>query len=306
MATESRFTISPERRASTWHYWYRQLFVTAPPVTRQDVDLSGKTAIVTGANSGIGLEAARQILDLGGKVILAVRDESKGETARQTLSKNRNPSTDSIQVWKLDLSSYDSILAFAERAKTLDPLDIAVFNAGIFKTTESFAATTGYEEAVQVNYLSTVLLTILLTPIIKAKKTGSGPGHICIVTSEAAAWAKFDQRHSSPILPAFKQKSTHWDPVENYRTSKLLGLLFVTELVKHVSASDVVVNCANPGFCVSELGREVSGVFRLVFKVQLALLARTCEVGARTLVHAVTTLGERSHGQYVEDGKMQP
>lgn len=299
------FDISPDRRASTWHYWYRQLFVTAPPVTRRDADLTGKTAVITGANAGLGLEAARQILDLGGDVILAVRDEGNGETARKTLFKGRNLSPDSIQVWKLDLSSYDSILAFAQRAKGLQHLDIVILNAGIFKVTESFAPT-GYEEPVQINYLSTVLLAILLIPIIRDKKTGPGPGRICVVTSEAAAWAKLEQRYSSPILPAFKKKTSNWSSAENYRTSKLLGLLFVTELAKHVSPSDVVVNCANPGFCVSGLGREVSGAFRLVFKMQLALLARTCDVGARTLVHAVTTLGEGSHGQYIEDGKVQP
>ena len=300
------FDISPEKRASSLHYFYRQLFVTPPPVLRRDVDLSGKTAIITGANGGLGLETARQILDLGGKVILAVRDEAKGEAAQQGLAKGRNLAPEAIQIWKLNLSSYDSIIAFAKRAKHLEHLDIAILNAGVFKVTESFSAT-GYEEAVQINYLSNMLLTILLLPIIKDKKTGPGPGHICVVSSDTAAWATFNERTSSPLLPAFKQKATNWNMADRYGTSKLLGQLFLTELAKHVSPSVVTVDCANPGFCAgSELGRETSGIVRFVYKTQCALLARTCPVGARTLVHAVTTLGEKAHGQYVEDAKIQP
>lgn len=300
------FDISPENRASTLHYYYRQLFVTPPPVTHRDADLDGKTVIITGANGGLGLETASQILDLGGRVILAVRDEGKGEIVQQGLSKGRKLAPGSIQTWKLDLSSYDSIVAFAERAKGLEHLDIAILNAGVFKVTESFSAT-GYEESVQINYLSNMLLTVLLLPIIKDKKTGGGSGHICVVSSDTAAWAKFDERRSEPLLPAFKQKATHWDMGDRYGTSKLLGQLFLTELVKHVSPSVVTVDCANPGFCTgSGLARETSGIVRFVYRIQCALLARTCAVGARTLVHAVTTLGDKAHGQYVEDGKIQP
>lgn len=74
-----KFDISPEKAASISQYLYRQLFVHTPSVSRQEVDLKGKTAIITGSNSGIGLECARQLLDLGlGKLILAVRT-SPGE-----------------------------------------------------------------------------------------------------------------------------------------------------------------------------------------------------------------------------------
>lgn len=300
------FDITPEKRASTLHYYYRQLFVTPPPVSHRDVDLNGKTVIITGANGGLGYETAGQILDLGGKVIIAVRDERKGEIAQHGLLEGRTLAPGSVQVWKLDLSSYESIIAFAQRAKGLEHLDIAILNAGVFKVTESFGAT-GYEDSVQINYLSNILLTILLLPIIKDKKTGNGPGHICLVSSDTAAWATFNERHSERLLPAFKQKAASWDMGDRYGTSKLLGQLFLTELVKHVSSSVVTVDCANPGFCAgSDLGRETSGIVRFVYRIQCSLLARTCAVGARTLVHAVTTLGEKAHGQYVEDGKIQP
>ena len=302
------FDISPEKRASSLQFFYRQLFVTPPAVLRRDADLDGKTAIVTGANGGLGLETARQLLDLGCKVVLAVRDESKGEKARQDLATGRNlaPGSDLIEVWKLDLSSYDSIISFAERAKGLKHLDIAILNAGLYKIYESFSST-GYEESIQVNYLSTVLLALLLLPIIKEKKTGSGPGYIVLVSSDNAAWGKFHERNSDPLLPVFKKKMPEWNIVERYSVSKLLGQLFVAELSKHVRSSAVTVSTANCGFTAgSDLGRQTSGLFFVVYKIMSVLIGRTCSVGARSFVHAASTLGEDAHGQYVEDAKIQP
>lgn len=212
----------------------------------------------------------------------------------------------SVQVWKLDLSSYDSIIAFAKRCKGLEHLDIAILNAGIYKFVESFTST-GYEESVQINYLSNMLLALLLLPIIKEKKIGSGPGQVSLVSSDTAAWSKFEERSSDPLLSAFKRKMPNWNSGDRYATTKLLGQLFLAELSKRVPASVVTLSAANPGLCRgSDLGRETSGAFRLLYKIQLYLFSRPCSVGARTLVHAVSTLGEQAHGQYIEDAKVQP
>ncbi|KAI1432411.1 NAD(P)-binding protein [Xylaria sp. CBS 124048] len=297
------FDISPEKRASTLHFFYRQLLVTPPPVSPRDADLKGKTAIVTGANGGLGPEIAKQLLDLGCKVILAVRDEAKGQDVRRTLGEE-----DRTEVWALDLSSRDSILAFAERAHGLLALDIAILNAGVFKVHESFDPASGYEESVQINYLSTVLVALLLLPIIKARKRGREPGKLVLVSSDTAAWARFTEaKQEGPLLPAFKQPMQDWDMAERYGTTKLLGQLFVTELARRVDAAAVTVSCANPGFCRgSDLGRQTRGMGWLVYKMQCFLLGRSCRVGARSIVHAAATLGVRAHGQYVEDGKVQP
>lgn len=301
------FTISPETRAGKLHFFYRQLFVTPPPVLPSQADLTGRTAIITGANGGLGLETARQLLGLGCKVILAVRDEKKGETAREDLARSQKlVSASMIEVWKLDLSSYSSISDFAERAKGLDHLDIAILNAGLWKVTEAFS-TTGYEESIQVNYLGNVLLMLLLLPIIRDKKMGNEAGHIVVVNSDVASWAKFEEKGAEPLLPAFKQKMTKWDDVERYGTSKLLGQIFLSELSKHVSSSAVTISFANCGLCRgSSLGRQFSGIARRVLDLAYGLIGRECSVGARTFVHAVTTLGQESHGQYIEDAKVQP
>jgi NAD(P)-dependent dehydrogenase (short-subunit alcohol dehydrogenase family) len=303
------FDISPEKEASIRQYLYRQLFVKPPAVSRYDVDLSGKTAIVTGSNIGLGLECASQLLGLGvSKLIVAVRDEAKGEAARKSLSAGRSLEAGAIEVWRLDLSSYDSITKFAERASSLKRLDIAVLNAGVYKVNMTFDAATGYEEAVQVNYVSTALLTILLLPILKAKKSGTAPGRLTIVSSDTAAWAKFNEKTADPLLPAFKAKMDKWDMQERYSTSKLLGQLFLSELAKHVAASVVTVDAANPGFCYgSGLQREGDGtVLGFIVRVVTRIIGRSVPIGARALTAAAVKFGDEVHGQYVEDGKIRP
>ncbi|KAG9496324.1 hypothetical protein J7337_012910 [Fusarium musae] len=299
------FDISPEKRASRSSFIWRQLFVTPPPVSSDEVNLEGRAALVTGATGGIGLEITRQLLGLGCRVIMGVRDERKGEAVRKDLIQEGNLNDEMVQVWKLDLSSYQSIIAFAANAKNLDDLNIAILNAGIYKVSEAFSPT-GYEEGMQINYLSNILLLISLLPIIKKNAPAGETGRICLVSSDTAAWAKFEERTSTPLLPAFKRPMKTWDMAERYGTTKLLGQLFLTALSKRVSS--VTLCCANPGLCGggSDLAREAKGILRFAHKIQCLVLSRTCAVGVRTIVHSVTTLHRQAHGHYIEGDKIQP
>lgn len=301
------FDISPEKEASSIQFFYRQFFVTPPPVSSRDADINGKTAIITGANVGLGFETARQLLDLGCNLILAVRDEAKGEIARRDLANGRNLPSTAIQVWQLDLSSYESILSFVERTRGLKNLDIAVLNAGIYKVFEEFSST-GYEEGVQINYLSNVLLLATLLPVLQEKKRGDIPGRLVLVSSDTAGWCKFAERTSKPLLPAFTKKMPQWDMQERYGVSKLLGQFFLTELANRVPASAVTVTSANCGMCYgSSIGREGKGYFvGFAFGIISRIIGRTCAVGARTFVHAAACMGPEAHGQYVEDAKLRP
>ncbi|RYP55561.1 hypothetical protein DL769_010118 [Monosporascus sp. CRB-8-3] len=307
MATP-QFDITPEKEASMSQYFYRQFFVKPQVLKKSEFDLRGQTAIVTGSNTGLGLEASRQLLDLGlSKLILAVRSVSKGEAARRDLSSGRAPGSCEIEVWSLDLASYESITKFAERAKTLDRLDIAVLNAGIFRTEEEFHPTTGIETDVQINYVSQALLTILLLPALK-KNSAAHPGRLVLVSSDMAGWCKFEERTSRPILAAYKQKSKKFNFQERYGVSKLLGQFFLTELAERVPASVVTLDAVNPGFCYgSDLQRDGKGTFLgFLFKCFSRVVGRPCHIGARSIVHAAVNFGEKVHGQYVEDGKLRP
>ncbi|KAK8009135.1 NAD(P)-binding Rossmann-fold containing protein [Apiospora marii] len=308
------FDITPEQEASKFQFLRRQFSGAPPAVSRDDVDLSGQAAIVTGANGGIGLECCRQLLDLGvSKLILAVRDERKGEAARGTLMAARSSSraiSQTLEVWKLDYASYESVVAFARRAEGLQQqqprLGVAVLNAGVNRGSFALNPETGHEEDVQTNYLSTVLLTLLLLRTFKqsssAASPAQGPGRIVIVSSDTAAWAKFAEKDQDPLLPALDDEA-RFNVYDRYATTKLLGQLFVTELARRVPAATAIVNLANPGLCHgSSLNREL-GLAAVLF---MRLMGRTAAVGARSLVSAAVGQDARSHGQYIEDCVIRP
>ena len=129
-------------------FLHSQFFVTpAVPST----DCTGKTIIVTGANVGLGKEAARHYVRLNAeKVILACRSLDKGEAAKKDLESSTGRSG-AVEVWQLDLSSYESVKQFAERAKSLRRLDSIVENAGI--STRSFKALEGNESTSKHNQI---------------------------------------------------------------------------------------------------------------------------------------------------------
>ena len=107
---------------------YSQFFVKLPVPT---ASFTNQTIIVTGSNTGLGREAANHIVRLGAaKVILAVRNLSKGEDARQYIE-SKTGRTGVVEVWELDLASYGSVKAFAQRAEGLERLDALLENAGI-------------------------------------------------------------------------------------------------------------------------------------------------------------------------------
>ncbi|MCJ1432672.1 hypothetical protein MMC27_002029 [Xylographa pallens] len=304
MAKESKHTASCE--ASQAHFFYRQFFVTPKAAEAQLVKLKGQTGIVTGSNIGLGLEASRQLLALGlDHLILAVRDEAKGKKAMDELRSGAPGAK--IEVWIVDLSSYDSVTSFAQRCNTLSRIDFVILNAGVFKKDLVINESTGHDEVVQVNYLSTALLTILLLPIMAERKNGSQPGRIVIVGSETAAWCKFKEQKQNSILPAFNDPKL-FEMQERYYTSKLLGELFLVQLVKHVPSSVAVVTAVNPGFCYgSGLHSEVSGsVVGAIFSGMKRAIGRPTTIGARTLVDAAVAHGPETHGKYLGDCVLKP
>lgn len=107
-----------------------------PPLVTSSFE--GQTIICTGGNAGLGKDAIRQMLELkAGKIIMAVRSISKGETARQELERTGRKGV--IEVWPIDLANYASVIAFAERANGLDRLDAVIANAGMWPTGHSTA-----------------------------------------------------------------------------------------------------------------------------------------------------------------------
>ena len=209
------------------------------------------------------------------------------------------------------MASYPSIQSFASRVSTsLSRLDICILNAGIVKPAFSLNPTTSHEEVIQVNYLSTMLLAILLLPALKFKSPAGTPGRLTIVGSGTVYQAAFPNRSSIPLIPSFDSVSiTPWNPSERYAASKLLGHLFLAKLAQlgYVDPKDVIVNIVDPGYCKgSELHRDAKGVLGLVLSLSKKLTGRTLDEGALTYIDAAVVKGKESHGCFVMDWEIRP
>ncbi|OAA76098.1 NAD(P)-binding domain protein [Akanthomyces lecanii RCEF 1005] len=267
-------------------------------------DCTGRTIIVTGANVGLGKEAARHFVRLNAaKVILACRTVSKGEAARADIEATTKRSG-VVEVRPLDLESYDSIRKFVRWAETLDRVDVVLENAGVQAT--QFKLVNGYEIDISINVISTFLLGLLILPKLQesARKFAIRPT-LTVVASDTHYFAPFSERKAENIFAEFNKSMP--SAMGRYSTSKLLQIFVVREIAKRgknpapVDKLHVTVNCLTPGYCHSQLERDMS--CRIV-DISKKMIARTTEVGARTLVNA-SLQGPSSHGKYFQDCKVR-
>lgn len=284
---------------------------STPPMPQSD--LTGRTIIVTGGNSGLGLDAAMILAKLNcSTIILACRNLSKAETARASIESITSPSgtNSKVEILPLDLASFSSVSDFARRCKDFPRLDAAILNAGVhmveWKTAE------GYETDITVNVISTFFLTTLLVPILRdsAKKHNTSPT-IAIVGSAVHFWASHKEFSNAPegqILTSLSQVDPKKaDMKARYYLSKLGTMLMVKHIASLLTESArldpvgkplVVINNVAPGLCRTNLFRENKDAG---INIGLKLMGRPSEVGARTLVHGGAVAGKESHGQYLSE-----
>jgi NAD(P)-dependent dehydrogenase (short-subunit alcohol dehydrogenase family) len=304
----SSIQMEPDRSNVASSFVKSQLFhkIKLPPTS---TNLSGRVALVTGGASGLGLHCCRQLLELKlSHLIITVRSPRKGEDAKAKLLQEFPDAK--IEVWELEMGSYQSVQALARHADQLNRLDIAILNAGLVKAEFELNTSTGHEETIQINYLSMALLAILLLPVLKNKSPAGSPGRLTIVSSGTAYFAAFHNRNEVPLLASFDKQPTSGkkalDP-ETYWVSKLLGHLFLVKLANYVRAEDVVVNLVEPGLCKgSQLNRESGGVVALVMWIMKSILGRSLDVGASTYVDAAVVKGKETHGSYLADWEIKP
>lgn len=293
--------------------FFNNQFRAKPVYPPEGTDLSGKVAIVTGANSGLGLECSRQLLSYGlSRLIIAVRSQEKGsKAAAELLSKYAKAK---VEVWQLDMASYTSVQAFAERVKSdLPRVDFVVLNAGVMNWNWSIVPSTRHEEMFQVNYLSQALLTLLLVPVLKSKSPPESPAHITWVNSALSLIAKYPERKQEPMFPTFDDQAK-FDRGDRYNTTKALAHFFLWKLSDYVLAEDVIVTITDPAYVRgTQLGNSGKqelfrkGGFLLKGAVWLfERTARTLENGTSTLVDAVVNHGKESHGSFIMGWRIAP
>lgn len=148
------------------------------PIPYPTQSFTGQTVIVTGSNTGLGLEAARHFVRLdAARVILAVRSLKKGEEAKASIEATTNRKN-VVKVWQIDMSNYDSVKAFAVKCSSLERLDVVVANAGVLKNT--YEAAEGTEITIAVNVIGTFLLVLNILPMLR--KSSAKTGQISRVT----------------------------------------------------------------------------------------------------------------------------
>jgi retinol dehydrogenase-12 len=253
---------------------------------------------------GLGLEAARHFVQLGAaKVILGCRSIKKGQAAKDLIAQTTKGDAQ-VEVWPVDLSSYESVREFCARAQKLDRLDAVVENAGI--AVPSYKEFEDMESTTTVNVISTFLMALLLLPKLRADavKYNILP-RLTIVASDAHEQARFREQSEASIISSLRRPTNQFD---RYNVSKLLEILAIRELAPAMTASGkppVVLNTLTPGLCHSELMRDAVFPLNIIAWVGKLLLARTTEMGSRCLVWAAGA-GPETHGEYMADCKPHP
>lgn len=231
-------------------------------MTASAVSMAGKTAVVTGATSGIGLETARELARMGAFVILGVRDAARGRLVAENIARAGGRA----EVLAIDLASFASIRQAAALLASAHPrLDVLVNNAGIAVGGRELSAD-GHERTWATNFLGPFLLTQLLLPVLRA----APEPRVVNVSSEghrmgALDWGDLELERRYRTFPA-------------YANSKLAMILWTRELSRREPG--VAVNALHPGAIATNIWRSLPAVLRGLIKIVLPSPKR----GARPVV----------------------
>ncbi len=274
--------------------------------------LTNKTVVVTGANAGLGLEAARQYLALDAKrVILAVRSVTKGEEAKEHLLnhpsvKSVNPNADII-VMALDLDDEASVVKFASKVKSeLDVLDVLLLNGGVnimnYQTSKN-----GHERVMQVNYHSNALLALELLPLLESTASVRGsPSRLTFVGSVGMSMHTLKKQplgEKESVAQRFDDK-TKYASFQRYSDSKLMVAAFAEELAEHVPANKVIINYLCPGMVSTGFDAHLPFWLKSIMALVRWSRARNVDEGARTYIHATSVKGAETHGKFVRNNEL--
>jgi NAD(P)-dependent dehydrogenase (short-subunit alcohol dehydrogenase family) len=262
-----------------------------PKWTTDDIaDLTGRVAIVTGANTGLGLETARELAAKHATVVLAVRDLGKGEAARADITAGVPDAEVSVQA--LDLASLESIrAASADLHERFDAIDLLVNNAGVMFTPKSTTAD-GFELQLGVNHLGHFALTgLLLDRMLPVD--GSR-----IVTVSSGAH-KFKSTFDLSDLAG----TEGYNRTAAYGRSKIANLLFTYELQHRLAAAGAptIALAAHPGGSNTELGRNAPAAMR-AFGVAFRPFMQSAAMGALPTLRAATDPAAVGGQYYGPDG----
>ncbi|KAK7738410.1 hypothetical protein SLS53_006225 [Cytospora paraplurivora] len=255
---------------------------THPP-SDPTVSFAGKTVLVTGANTGLGFQAALKYVALGAEhLILAVRTANKGEDAkRRILELTGRTDPEALEVLTVDLDDMASVRAFVRNLESSTrTIDIALLNAGLGNPTYE-TSSAGWEMALQVNVLSTALLAVLLLPLLRATaEARNSPPHLTFVNSHGHNMVKREWICNGGSLLQTANKKEGWNTDRSYSMVKLLGMAVMLATARAAGDSaavpsssggtpPIIVNAVCPDLCAGAASFGV--ILSAIFKVEPAM-----------------------------------
>lgn len=231
------------------------------------MELANKYILITGATSGIGYVAAKELAKEGATIIFNTREFTRGKEKQAELI--RESGNESIYVFKGDFSSLSEVRTFAQEIhQQFDRLDILINNAGVFMPTRKLSQD-GYELSMAVNHLSHFLLTHLLMPLLK----NAPKARIIHTSSEAHRGNRihFDDLHFSKAYNGLKA----------YGQSKLANILFTRMLAQRLMGTEITTYAFHPGVINTDIIREGNIFFKWMFQ----LFGKTPEQGAAPILY---------------------
>ena len=258
--------------------------------------LKDKTVVITGGNAGIGYVTALNFAKWGSRVVIACRDEKKGNQAANSLRKQSG--SDKIEFFQLDLASFDSIRNFAknwnENPNGRD-IDILINNAGVMMCPFSLTKE-GYELQFGTNHLGHFLLTKLLLSNVIATEGRivnlSSLAHLTAPDIRKVDWTQFTESYKSK-----------YDSATSYGYSKISNILFTRQLLKEISHTGVTVYCLHPGAVRTELLRHLNFFVQYIVKPLQMIFFKSAEEGCQTTLYCALH-PDAIPGEYYADCKI--
>jgi NAD(P)-dependent dehydrogenase (short-subunit alcohol dehydrogenase family) len=254
-----------------------------PNWTTADIpDQTGRTAVITGANTGLGFETAKALADHGAHVVLAVRNTDKGQRAATQIGGD-------VAVTQLDLTSLESIRTAAEELKSrYERIDLLINNAGVMMTPKS-TTKDGFELQFGTNHLGHFAFTgLLLDRLLPV------PGSRVVTVSSIGH--RFGDIHFDDL-----QSERSYHRTSAYGQSKLANLLFTYELQRQLIGNNTIAVAAHPGGSSSELARHLPGLVQLAFRP----LEQSTAMGALPSLRAATDPAVLGGQYYGPDGFLE-
>jgi retinol dehydrogenase 12 len=252
----------------------------------EDVDMRGKTCVITGATSGIGQAAAKALVAMGARVIMVARSRARAEV----FSGIRAPSPHARpRVYYADLSRLNDMKRIAAEILSTEPsIDVLVNNAGAMFSNRSITED-GLERTFALNHVAYFVLANAL------RKSLVAGAHARVINTSSAVHrgAKLDF-HNLQSLQGF-------NGIYAYARSKLYNILFTRELARRLEGSGVTVNSFHPGVVATRFGDESGGLISPGFGLIKRLFGMSAKEGARTLLYlACSAEMKKNTGNYFE------